>query len=176
MTEPPIQDAYRFCPSCSAANANVGSVPFRCEHCGFANFFGPVSAVGGLIVDDQNRLLMVRRARNPGLGKWGLPGGFVDQRESIEEALRREIREETNLTVGRFTYLMSHPNTYVYKGVAAPVIDLFFECRVDSIDELSLAEDELDFHQWVRPGNEHLDHMAFHSNRLAIERWLAVTS
>ncbi len=97
MKSKPIASAYKFCPHCGSSNPQPGDVPFKCSNCGFACFFGPVAAVGGLIVNDDDELLLVRRARDPGKGKWGLPGGFVDSDETAEEALVREIREETNL-------------------------------------------------------------------------------
>ena len=43
------------------------------------------------------RLLMVKRADHPFLGKWALPGGFVEMRESLEEAALRELKEETSV-------------------------------------------------------------------------------
>ncbi|MEO1616386.1 MAG: NUDIX domain-containing protein, partial [Planctomycetota bacterium] len=82
----PIEQAYHFCPRCGAAAESVGQVPFQCGKCGFSHYFGPVAAVGGLIVNDADELLLVRRARDPGKGKWGLPGGFVDRGETIEQA------------------------------------------------------------------------------------------
>ncbi|MGI9473001.1 MAG: NUDIX hydrolase [Rubripirellula sp.] len=147
-------------------------MPFRCSECGFSNFFGPVAAVGGLITNDENELLLVRRARDPGKGKWGLPGGFVDREESIEEALAREVREEIGLEVQQTMYLPSFPNLYQYSGVVSPVIDLFYLGRVGDPSQIRLAPDELDHHIWVRPSDTHLDQMAFPSNRLAIEYWL----
>lgn len=173
MKEQTVEFAFKFCPRCSAKNPRLGTAPFRCTDCGFVHFFGPVAAVGGLLVNAQGQLLLVRRARDPGKGKWGLPGGFVDQGESIEAALRREIDEETNLRVDNFVYLMSSPNQYNYRGITAPVIDVFYRCRVEAPELLSLAPDELDHHEWVRPTSEHLENMAFRSNRIAIERWLA---
>lgn len=168
-----IESYYKFCPNCSAANSQPGVIPFRCGACGFAHFFGPVAAVGGLIRNDENQLLLVRRARDPGKGKWGLPGGFVDRDESIEEALAREVLEETGLRLTHFQYLMSHPNRYNYGGVVAPVIDLFYSCQVDPSQPIRLDKDELDFHQWVRPTAAHMDQMAFVSNALAIRYWLS---
>ncbi|WP_145169349.1 NUDIX hydrolase [Rubripirellula lacrimiformis] len=172
MTDLPIEDSYRFCPRCGHAHDSVGQIPFHCESCQMTLYLGPVAAVGGLIVNDSGELLLVRRARNPGLGQWGLPGGFVDRNESVEEALRREVHEETKLTLRETQYLMSRPNQYCYGGVTAPVIDVFFQCRPGSLDSFALDDDELDHHLWVRPTRDHLDNMAFESNRLAVEAWL----
>lgn len=172
MAQQAIEFHYRFCPQCGEANPSVGGVPFRCAACGFANFFGPVAAVGGLIVNDAGQVLLVRRARDPGKGKWGLPGGFVDRDETIEQALCREIEEETQLRVTQLDYLTSHPNSYCYHGVIAPVVDLFYVCRVDSRQPLRLAADELDHFVWSHPTVEQLDNMAFHSNRVALEFWM----
>lgn len=168
-----IEFHYRFCPHCGVANPKIGEVPFRCQGCGFANFYGPVAAVGGLIVNAAEELLLVRRAQDPGKGLWGLPGGFVDRGESIEAALIREIAEETQLAVTQATYLTSYPNSYCYHGVVAPVIDLFYVCRVAAASVVQLAVEELEHFEWARPTPEHLDRMAFDSNRLAIETWLA---
>ena len=167
-----IEMAYRFCPRCGRESEEAGSVPFRCGHCGFAHFFGPVAAVGGLVTNDAGELLLVRRARDPGKGKWGLPGGFVDRNETIEQALVREVHEETGLTVVDSQYLTSFPNLYDYAGFVSPVIDFFYLCRVGSPVQVRLAADELESYLWVRPTNKQLSEMAFPSNRQAIEQWL----
>ena len=172
MNRQPIETIYHFCPRCGIDHADPGVIPFHCSGCGLTKFFGPVAAVGGLIVNDDRQLLLVRRAREPGKGKWGLPGGFVDRDETIEQALAREVLEETNLVVSEATYLISQPNEYVYRGVASPVIDLFYVCRVESIEPFRLELDELEHHQWAKPGPTHLENMAFESNRIAIEAWM----
>jgi 8-oxo-dGTP diphosphatase len=48
--------------------------------------------------DDQLRVLLVRRAQQPYAGKWALPGGFVQMNEDLDEAARRELSEETNVS------------------------------------------------------------------------------
>ena len=87
MNPQSVESAFRFCPVCASENPESGAIPFRCEACGYCNFFGPVAAVGALVTRGQDELLLVRRARDPGKGKWGLPGGFVDRDETVEQAL-----------------------------------------------------------------------------------------
>ncbi|MDA8039559.1 MAG: NUDIX domain-containing protein [Actinomycetota bacterium] len=58
----------------------------------------PVLAVGA-VVEVGDKLLLVRRGRSPGKGRWALPGGRVEAGESLAEAVAREVREETGLEV-----------------------------------------------------------------------------
>jgi ADP-ribose pyrophosphatase YjhB (NUDIX family) len=172
MTSQPVEQHYRFCPRCGIENPDCGVIPFRCAECQYAQFFGPVAAVGALVINDADQLLLVRRARDPGKGKWGLPGGFVDRDETMEQAVARETMEETQLRILDQQYLMTFPNHYDYRGIVIPVIDLFFVCRVASPEKIVLDDAELTDFQWVRPSAAYLDNMAFDSNRLAIEKWL----
>ena len=58
----------------------------------------PLAGVGAVILDGE-KVLLVRRAREPLRGEWSVPGGLVEVGEKLEEALQREIQEETGLTV-----------------------------------------------------------------------------
>ncbi len=62
-------------------------------------FARPALSVDAVVfTDEPTRILLVRRAREPFAGRWALPGGFVDEMEPLEDAVRRELREETGLT------------------------------------------------------------------------------
>jgi 8-oxo-dGTP diphosphatase len=58
----------------------------------------PVVGVGAVIVR-EGKALIVKRAHEPRKGEWSLPGGHLELGESLEDAVRREIREETGLEV-----------------------------------------------------------------------------
>jgi mutator protein MutT len=58
----------------------------------------PVVGVGAIIFD-QNRVLLVQRGHAPLQGEWSLPGGALEVGETLEEGVRREVLEETGLTV-----------------------------------------------------------------------------
>jgi ADP-ribose pyrophosphatase YjhB (NUDIX family) len=59
----------------------------------------PLVAVGAVAVRDDGALLLIRRGKAPALGRWSLPGGRVDWGETLPDALRREVAEETGLEV-----------------------------------------------------------------------------
>jgi ADP-ribose pyrophosphatase YjhB (NUDIX family) len=58
----------------------------------------PVVGVGAVVVRD-GRALIIKRAHEPRKGEWSLPGGLLELGESLEDAVRREIKEETSLDV-----------------------------------------------------------------------------
>ena len=55
--------------------------------------------VGAVVVDAAGRLLLIRRGHAPSAGLWSVPGGRVEAGESLTEAVVREVREETGLTI-----------------------------------------------------------------------------
>jgi ADP-ribose pyrophosphatase YjhB (NUDIX family) len=86
----------RFCSSCGG---RIGAVaPVSCPACGAQHWPQMSSAAGAMIVHD-GRLLMQRRAIEPWLGAWSVPGGFCDEGEDVEAAAVREAYEEAGVRI-----------------------------------------------------------------------------
>ncbi len=166
----PVEQAFQFCPSCGASVEQRVN-PLSCA-CGFRYFFNPPSAVGGLLRDPEGNMLFIRRERDPGKGKLGMPGGFIDPGETGEDAVRRETQEEVGLEVSKLDYLTSHPNVYAYAGVVYQVIDFFYTAEVAHFDNIERNEEEVS--EWIiaRPESMNGDDFAFASNWFAVQTFV----
>ena len=116
----------------------------KCTDCGFVYYFNPSSATVALILNDQNELLVCRRAKEPAKGTLDLPGGFIDMNETGEEGVAREVLEETGLKVQQAVYQFSLPNIYIYSGFPVHTLDMFFLCTVEDISHFSAMDDVSD--------------------------------
>lgn len=115
---------YKFCPVCgSPLEPRILKIsePARlvCTNaaCGFVFYLDPKIAVGTIITMSSGRIVLVKRAIEPGYGKWVFPGGYVDLGEEVTLAAIREAREEAGLEV-RIDRLI---NVYSYPG-RTPII------------------------------------------------------
>jgi 8-oxo-dGTP diphosphatase len=79
-----------------------------------------IPCVGAVIRDDNGRLLMILRGHDPGRGLWSIPGGRIEPAETAEEAVVREVREETGLTVTCGPLL----GTAELPGLAGAIVDI----------------------------------------------------
>jgi ADP-ribose pyrophosphatase YjhB (NUDIX family) len=91
----------RYCQRCGeglAQRAIESKLRAYCPACGYVVYLDPkVAAV--VLVETEGKLVLVRRANEPELGRWSFPSGYVDRGESVEDAAVREVKEETGLDV-----------------------------------------------------------------------------
>jgi ADP-ribose pyrophosphatase YjhB (NUDIX family) len=111
--------------------------------------------VGAVVSADDGAVLLIRRGRAPGRGRWSLPGGRVEPGEDERAAVVREVREETGLRV-RPERLLGRVRLPGPPGVVFEVAD--YTCRLESPPADARAGDDAEAVAWVRP--EDIDALA----------------
>src|SRR5262245_61945163 len=96
--------------------------------------------------EDRPRILLIRRKHDPFAGKWALPGGFVDQGETLSAAARRELREETGVIGVDLEQLGT--SGAPGRDRRGWTISVAFRARVDPTDLKPLAADDADATDW----------------------------
>lgn len=164
--------AIKYCPLCGSRDLSRGTGILVCGGCGHRDFNNPITAVAVFISDARGRVLLLRRAREPEIGKWVPPGGFLDAGETLEGAAARETVEETGLFPSDLRYLCSYPNYYIYRGFGRPVCDAFFAARIDS-GNVDLQREEASEYRWILPQEIDPRKLAFESMRFALKSFLS---
>jgi len=101
----------------------------RCARCRYLIFDYPRPCAGMIVLRGDTALLL-RRAHVPRKGCLDVPGGFMDANEGIEQAARRELKEETGLTVGRVRTLGFYWDRYYIRGFGwFPTMNFYFLAR-----------------------------------------------
>ncbi|WP_223204185.1 NUDIX domain-containing protein [Alicyclobacillus suci] len=130
--------AANFCMSCGHALVTklMDGVPRRaCPVCEFVHW-GNYSIGVGALVFREDRILLVRRAQEPGRGMWTNPGGYTEQTEPIHVTVEREVLEETGITakVERIIALRDQPRQVHNVYVAFALRYMAGEPRADGVE------------------------------------------
>ncbi|MBE6302498.1 MAG: NUDIX domain-containing protein [Bacteroidales bacterium] len=142
-------DIFGYCPVCGKEGFTINNVKSkRCDGCGFVLYFNAISATVAVIMNDKEEILVARRAKEPAKGTLDLPGGFADSMETAEEAVAREVLEESGMRVTGVKYLFSLPNKYIYSGFEEHTLDMFFLCRTEPGDT-PVANDDVKELEWI---------------------------
>ena len=142
VTEHPLE-LFAHCPKCGSPHFGVVNAKAKkCEDCGFEYYASAQAACACFITDLMENMLVAVRGKEPAIGTYDLPGGFVDMDETGEEAMARELMEETGIDAfGGLRggihrppkYLFSLPNLYLYSGMTLHTLDLFYHLKVESL-------------------------------------------
>jgi len=131
----------RYCGRCGHKLVNGESErSLLCKECGNVIYprINPAVIVG---IRNEDKLLLTKYKRN--YAHNALVAGFVEFSETLEDAVRREVKEEVGLKVKNISYYKSQP-----WGIAQDILVGFF-CDVDGDDTIVMDNDELKYAAWV---------------------------
>ena len=153
---------FNCCPACGSCDIVFDeNKKIICRECAFTYYHNVAAAVGAILEYD-GKIVLIKRAKEPGRGKLDLPGGFIDPNESAEEGVIREVKEEINIDIKEPEYLGSYPNIYKYQDVLYHTCDLFFYCRIDVLP-VEFSKTEVEELVLLRPSEIPADKIAFES-------------
>ena len=162
-------ELFGYCPRCGSNRFGINDFKSKkCGNCGFVLYFNPIAATVAVIINENNELLVARRAKEPAKGTLDLPGGFVDSFETAEEGVAREVAEETGLKVKETRYLFSLPNKYIYSGFEEHTMDLFFLCKAE--ERALTPADDVEELQWISLDSLMPEEFGLQSIRKGIEK------
>ena len=159
--------SIRFCSACSVelTSRYVDGVQRPvCDKCGAVVYFDPKVAASA-IVENFGCIALIKRAINPGIGKWTFPGGYVDRGEPVDRAAVRETWEETglNITIDALHGVFSYPDI--------PVVLVVYTASV--IGGTLAPGPECEEAAWVPPDAIPWRNLAFPSTEEALRSWIS---
>jgi len=162
-------EGWTFCPRCGG-ELDGGLARVECAACGFVAYANPKPTATALCVDGDGRVLLARRAVEPSVGAWDLPGGFVDENEHPLDALRRELLEETGLRIEPLGLVGIWMDRYGGESTAQSTLNMFWTARV--VGGEPRAADDVAELAWFAPGElPPAEELAFECVGLALAAW-----
>ena len=155
-----------YCAQCGSDEIEKKEVDGKqravCLNCGRVYYRNPIPSVVGISIINQE-ILLVKRGVEPDIGSWCLPGGFMELGETTEEAVKRELLEETGVKVKPVDIITIDTTIGGYYG---DVVVVAYGIELESKDFVP-GDDALDVQYFPY---DKLPRLTFHSHKLIVER------
>lgn len=115
------------------------------------------------IIRNKNKILVIKLTYKSG---YGLPGGVLQKNETFEEGVRREVFEETGLTISSLEYFGSYEYNHEY-----PSVNITYLVKIKG----NLRDSKEGKPEWIEP-KEIVDQLVFEDNREAVKKFLKMKS
>jgi ADP-ribose pyrophosphatase YjhB (NUDIX family) len=152
-----------FCHYCGAELTEKifeGSLRLFCEQCDEPIYENPIPATCLVVVDNKNRVLLVKRNVEPKQGEWCLPGGFMELGETPEKAALRELKEETGLS-GQIDMLLGVSSNPSQQYHTVLIVGYLVKSYTGTLVAGDDADDVAYFHYSELPGIAFESHLEF---------------
>ena len=135
---------WRYCPRCRTELAG-DETRLECPACALVTYANAAPTASALVLAN-GRVLLSRRRDEPFAGRWDVPGGFLQEDEHPLDALRRELAEETGLTIEADRFLGVWIDDYADRKT----LNLYWTARVTGGE--AKAADDVSELRWFEPG------------------------
>jgi ADP-ribose pyrophosphatase YjhB (NUDIX family) len=164
-------ESWKHCPRCGTGLEPLdGGARIECPECGFRAYASSKPTASGLVLGDDGRILLARRAQEPDRGKWDLPGGFLNEGEEPRDGLRRELMEEASLEVEPLEFFDVVVDRYGEGDDSQWTLNLYWTCRVLR-GEPKPADDVAELRWFARDELPPPAELAFRNNVKVLSRW-----
>jgi NAD+ diphosphatase len=167
----PVLYGWRHCPRCKT-DLDLRDGHAVCPSCEVTYWANPAPTASALIVDEHERLLLARRAHEPYRGMWDTIGGFIEETEVPETALRREVAEETGLEIEPGEYVGAYVDRYGDDDDAKTTLNLVFDAEVIGGDAAP-ADDVAELEWFPLDDLPRPSDFAFHDVGRFVHEWAA---
>lgn len=165
-------EVYKFCMRCGGSELKKESTDvLTCTECHFKHYLSPTPGISAIIENDQGQILLVKRANDPHIGEWDLPGGFIKTGEDAVDALKREILEELGGHIQVKGLLGAYADEYLYQGITVPTLNLYALGEIAS-SNLKPGDDVSKYRFFPR-GEVLQQALAFKTVRQTLENYLS---
>ena len=113
----------------------------------------PIVAVSGVVTNNKGEILIVRRAKSPGKGLWSLPGGAVKLGEKLINALKRELKEECNISIEIKKFLGAFDRIFLDKNEIVRYHYIIIDYLCQTNDKHIQPGSDVDNFAWISLNN-----------------------
>lgn len=145
---------------------------YECPKCSYDHFINPYPTTSVIIINQKEELMLVKRKYPPRKGYWDLPGGFIDIKETGEEGVKREIKEELGIQLDKVFYIGSYPDKYFFQGFNMDTITLSFYSKISN-QEIKVSDDITGF-SFFNKNKIPYNKLAFKNLSISIKEYLKI--
>lgn len=143
-----VSDSFKFCPRCGSTFKPVDNM-LLCGSCGLQYYLNPKPCAAVIVRNENNQILLSRRAINPRKGFWDVVGGYLEESETLEEGAKREVKEELRIDVDNLEYVGSYTHPYNYQDINYYTLTAAFTTAIKSDVQLN-PHDDIDHIEWFK--------------------------